>query len=181
MKVAIIARLHAKGNVEIKPGHRRASYLCFMAEFLDPQGNTVKASEAATLHCDAQGVWWVRIGAKNYRIEVHQESSGRFDLRVNGRSGELKKYGLREQLMERMGIADAANEAEKNLCAPMPGRVLEIRVKAGDELVSGEALIVLEAMKMENVLAAQGDVKVSVVHVATGESVEKGAVLIEFT
>jgi acetyl/propionyl-CoA carboxylase alpha subunit len=83
--------------------------------------------------------------------------------------------------MERMGIADAANEAAKNLCAPMPGRVLEIRVKAGDELVSGEALIVLEAMKMENVLAAQGDVKVSVVHVATGESVEKGAVLIEFT
>ena len=91
MKVAIIASLHAKGDVEIKPGHGRASYLCFMAEFLDPQGNAVKASEAATLHCDAQGVWWVRIGTKNHRIEVHQEPSGRFDLRGEREQRRVEK------------------------------------------------------------------------------------------
>jgi biotin carboxyl carrier protein len=62
----------------------------------------------------------------------------------------------------------------------MPGKVLEIRVKPGDRITSGAALVVLEAMKMENVLAATSDVEIANVLVQPGESVEKGAVLLEF-
>jgi biotin carboxyl carrier protein len=101
-------------------------------------------------------------------------------VRVDGKSGSLKKHGLREQLMERMGISNAVDVADSSLTSPMPGKVLEIRVKPGDRITSGAALVVLEAMKMENVLAATSDVEIANVLVQPGESVEKGAVLLEF-
>lgn len=151
-----------------------------MDEFLDSHGTLVTAAEAKQLHCDAQGIWWIRVGMKNHRVELHQTGSGRYEVRVDGRVGALKKHGLREQLMERMGITDAADAADRSLCAPMPGKVLEVRVKPGDIVESGSALVILEAMKMENVLTASSEVEITAVLVQPGESVEKGGVLVEF-
>jgi acetyl/propionyl-CoA carboxylase alpha subunit len=151
-----------------------------MAEFLDNSGSAVQAANATQVHCDAQGIWWVRVGKKNHRVELHTNDAGLFEVRVDGKSGSLKKHGLREQLMERMGISNAVDVADSSLTSPMPGKVLEIRVKPGDRITSGAALVVLEAMKMENVLAATSDVEIANVLVQPGESVEKGAVLLEF-
>ena len=61
----------------------------------------------------------------------------------------------------------------------MPGLVLEIMVKAGDEVKKGDALLILEAMKMENVLKATGDGTVKSVSVSKGAPVDKGTILIE--
>lgn len=62
--------------------------------------------------------------------------------------------------------------------SPMPGTVLDIPVKVGDAVKSGDTLIVLEAMKMENAIVAPKDAKVTAVHVTKGQSVESGAVLV---
>ena len=62
----------------------------------------------------------------------------------------------------------------------MPGKVLEVKVAAGDEVAAGDALLVLEAMKMENVLRAPRDGKIERVYAPVGEAVEKGAVLVTY-
>ena len=62
--------------------------------------------------------------------------------------------------------------------APMPGKVLQVLVKEGDAVEEGQPLLVLEAMKMENVIKAAVNGKVSVVKAAQGQAVEKGALLV---
>ncbi len=63
------------------------------------------------------------------------------------------------------------------LVAPMPGKVLEVRASVGDEVVAGQDLLVLEAMKMEHRMAAPFDGVVGEVRVSAGEQVDNGAVL----
>ncbi len=62
----------------------------------------------------------------------------------------------------------------------MPGKIIEIFVKDGDEVKAGKPLLIMEAMKMENEMRAAGDVKIKKIKVKQGDSVETGAVLIEF-
>ena len=81
--------------------------------------------------------------------------------------------------MERMGLEDAASSASKELRAPMPGKVLEVLVKEGQHVAEGDPMLVLEAMKMENVLRSAGEGSVGRIHVDAGQAVEKDAVLIE--
>ena len=64
--------------------------------------------------------------------------------------------------------------------APMPGKVLQVLVKPGDAVEEGQALLVLEAMKMENMIKAVVAGIVSEVPIAEGEAVEKGALLVGF-
>lgn len=74
--------------------------------------------------------------------------------------------------------APAAAAGGEPVKSPMPGTVLDIPVKVGDAVKSGDTLIVLEAMKMENAIVAPKDAKVVAVHVTKGQSVESGAVLV---
>jgi biotin carboxyl carrier protein len=62
----------------------------------------------------------------------------------------------------------------------MPGVVVELRVEAGQAVTKGQVLLILEAMKMQNEICAQGDAVIKQVHVATGEAVAAGAKLVEF-
>jgi biotin carboxyl carrier protein len=62
----------------------------------------------------------------------------------------------------------------------MPGRVVKVHVSAGDEVEAGQALLVVEAMKMENELRAKAPGKITEVHVAAGEAVEANAKLVTF-
>ena len=80
--------------------------------------------------------------------------------------------------MERMGLEDGASAKSRELRAPMPGKVLEILVQEGQTVEEGEAMLVLEAMKMENVLRAGSSGVVSSIGVEAGHAVEKEAVLI---
>ncbi len=62
--------------------------------------------------------------------------------------------------------------------APMPGKVLEVKVKAGDAVKSGDVLMILEAMKMQNEIMAPADGTVSDVRVSAGQTVSTGDVMI---
>ena len=62
----------------------------------------------------------------------------------------------------------------------MPGRVLSIAVRAGQEVKAGEPLAVVDAMKMENVLRAERDGRIARVVAATGESLGADQVILEF-
>ncbi len=72
-----------------------------------------------------------------------------------------------------------ASAGEGTVCSPMPGRVLKLLVAEGDTVEAGAAVVVVEAMKMENELATQRAGTVKKIHVAAGQAVESGAKLVE--
>jgi 3-methylcrotonyl-CoA carboxylase alpha subunit len=85
-------------------------------------------------------------------------------------------YRLR---LEREGARPAPRASSGALEAPMPGKVIAIRVKAGQAVRKGEELLVVEAMKMENALRAPRDGVVKGVRAGLGDMVNPGAVLVE--
>jgi 3-methylcrotonyl-CoA carboxylase alpha subunit len=85
-------------------------------------------------------------------------------------------YGLtREQPTS--GGANISTTASPDIVAPMPGKVIQVIVQAGDHVTSGDTLMVLEAMKMETRLLAEAAGIVEAVHVKGGDLVNGGQVL----
>jgi biotin carboxyl carrier protein len=62
----------------------------------------------------------------------------------------------------------------------MPGRIVQVTIAVGQELHPGDEILSLEAMKMENVLKAEGTGVVKAILISAGQVVEKGTVLVEF-
>ena len=76
--------------------------------------------------------------------------------------------------------ADAAGAATDRIVTPMPGKVIQLLVKAGDAVKRGQPLAVLEAMKMEHTLSAPADETIESVSVAAGDQVAEGTIVIRF-
>ncbi|MEA3296660.1 MAG: biotin/lipoyl-containing protein [candidate division Zixibacteria bacterium] len=91
---------------------------------------------------------------------------------------EIEDYNL-AQMRKTAGISSGPT-IEKTLKAPMPGLLLEVKVTPGDTVTKGQPLLVVEAMKMENIIKAKADATVKVVHISGGASIEKGDKLLEF-
>ncbi|MEM1136359.1 MAG: acetyl-CoA carboxylase biotin carboxyl carrier protein subunit [Bacteroidota bacterium] len=83
-------------------------------------------------------------------------------------------------LLEKMGINHTSTNTVKDIKAPMPGKILEIICNEGDEIKKGDKVMILEAMKMENVLKSPGEGIVKSIKVKTGDNVEKNHILIAF-
>ena len=75
------------------------------------------------------------------------------------------------------GSADA--DSDSSMTAPMPGRILEVKVDNGQSVEAGELLLVMEAMKMEHRIVAPSDGVIARVHFAIGDQVQQGDVLVE--
>lgn len=76
---------------------------------------------------------------------------------------------------------EANGEASGFITAAMPGTILEVRAAVGDPVVRGKALLILEAMKMENEIMAPCDGVIAEIHVTVGASVNSGDLLIVVT
>jgi 3-methylcrotonyl-CoA carboxylase alpha subunit len=84
------------------------------------------------------------------------------------------------QLNDPFLAADAAGVATDRVSSPMPGKIVQILVRAGEVVKQGQPLAVLEAMKMEHTLKAASDARVESVEVAAGEQVAEGALILRF-
>ena len=101
-------------------------------------------------------------------------------LKLNHRVFEVKrKYALLD-LISQLGLDQQKVKKLKELSSPMPGRVLKIMIKVGDQINIGDSLLSLEAMKMENILKSDGEGIVKEVFINEQQVVDKGEVLIEF-
>ena len=102
--------------------------------------------------------WVIQRGGEGWAVEV-----------VDERTAQLRA------LKKDPGKHDAPGLVR----APMPGLVLRVEVEAGQEIVAGSGLVVLEAMKMENEIRSSGPGRVKAVLVEPGQAVEKGTPLVE--
>ena len=77
-----------------------------------------------------------------------------------------------------LALLDDVERAAGGYSAPMPGKVLDVRVQPGNAVTKGQALLTMEAMKMEHLVTASSDGVVAEVRVASGQQVDAGQVLI---
>jgi acetyl/propionyl-CoA carboxylase alpha subunit len=104
-----------------------------------------------------------------------------FGIRINGRLYTTAVKDELDQVLEQLGLGQQQSKIKiNNVKAPMPGLIQSVGVKAGDEVLKGDSLLVLVAMKMENVIKASGDGTVKALMIEPGQSVEKNQVLLEF-
>ena len=127
------------------------------------------------------GLISVLYNGKSYTaiIENTDLKNKEISLRING---QLYKTTIKEPidlLLSNMGLDMKAMQKAEPVKAPMPGMVLKILVTPGQQINKGDGLVVLEAMKMENILKATHAATVKAIKVSERTAVEKGTVLIE--
>lgn len=118
---------------------------------------------------------------KAYQVEVvDTDFPNKFvTVKLNGNKYEVKLSDQHDQLIKQLGLT-AKNTSKINaIKAPMPGLVLDIAVTIGQKVEKEDGLIILEAMKMENVIKCGGDGIITAIHVEKGVAVDKGQLLIE--
>jgi biotin carboxyl carrier protein len=119
---------------------------------------------------------------KSYRAEVVKidTATKTFTLKINGNIHTVSLKNKFDLLLDKMGMNNGLAGKVNNIKAPMPGLIINLKVKEGDVVKQGDPLLILEAMKMENIIKSSGDGVVKSVKIKKGDSVEKNQVLIEF-
>lgn len=100
------------------------------------------------------------------------------ELRINNRYYRYTVKDRYDEVLEAMGLDRKKGSRISEIKAPMPGLVLEVLVSSGDEVKADQPLLILEAMKMENVIKAPADCLVKKVEISKGDSVEKNQLLL---
>ena len=123
----------------------------------------------------------ILLNQKSYKAELIEANfqTKIFKIKINGAPYNILVADQFDQLVERLGLSAIASHKVKDIKAPMPGLVLDISVAAGQEVNRGDKLVILEAMKMENVIKSEGEGIVKEIHVEKGATVDKGQMLIE--
>ena len=118
---------------------------------------------------------------KSFKIEIIKTDFQKkvYKILVNGNSYSVKIKDELDKLIKDLGLTINGKQKDSNVKAPMPGIILDVQVINGQEVLEGDALMVLEAMKMENILTAPKDGIIKTINVEKGVTVEKGELLIE--
>ena len=124
-------------------------------------------------------VWRGTIDGRPVAVQVRPVLNG-VGLAHRGVELDARVYTRREAELARLMPVKEAADTSKLLLCPMPGLVVSIAVSEGQEVKAGEQLCIVEAMKMENVLRAERDTKVSKINAKPGDSLAVDAVIMEF-
>ena len=115
--------------------------------------------------------------AKILKTDFHNRE---YEIRVKKSKYKVVITDELDALIKKMGFSLGNTKQINNLKAPMPGLILEIHVKPGQEVKDGDPLLILSAMKMENSFVSSRDGIIKSVHVKKDDAIEKGQLLIEF-
>lgn len=131
---------------------------------------------------EGEGAWHVLIDGKGYHIELLSvDVSGKtYHLNVNGNRHQVRLADPYDVLIDQLGLAKKIVHAVREIKAPMPGLVREVLVADGQTVAENEPLLILEAMKMENVIKSPTAGVIRSVSVVVNAPVDKGQVLISF-
>ncbi|NNF01586.1 MAG: biotin/lipoyl-binding protein [Bacteroidia bacterium] len=122
----------------------------------------------------------VLFGNKSFRVQVLKanKTTKTYTIKVGSNRYEISLADKYDLLLKKLGMAGVGELKVNDLKAPMPGLVVDVLVKEGQDIKKGDPILVLEAMKMENILKAVSDATVKSVSVAKGSKVEKNETLV---
>ena len=126
-----------------------------------------------------KGVVDAILAGVNLKFKIDKKNGG-YDFRYRGSHGSVKVLRKREAALFRHMIERPQDDVSKLVISPMPGLLVKLAVSVGDKVVSGQALCVVEAMKMENVIRAEKNSIVKALNASVGKSLSVGDVIIEF-
>lgn len=128
------------------------------------------------------GQYSLVVNGRSHRVLVLKEDleNRTVRLRIGAHTYTVQLEDEQAHLMHELGLDKAAGAAVKEIKAPMPGLVLKLLVKEGEAVKKNDPVLILEAMKMENVIKSPGDGTVSKLHAAERTAVEKGQLLVSF-
>lgn len=119
------------------------------------------------------GIWLLIVGNRRIRAHIVSDGEARY-IHINGKTIMLN-------LVDERSARRKQTRSAGDLTAQMPGQVVEVLVSEGDTVTSGQALVILEAMKMEIRVTAQTDGIVAGVFVTQNDVVQRGQRLVEIT
>lgn len=141
----------------------------------------INLEETLDLRPKVDGTYSLIHDSKNYNVTLEQVNLEKKEvvLWLDDQKHTCKISTSLDLLIKDMGLLSAKSTKVKEIKAPMPGKVIEVLVDESQEVKKGESLLILEAMKMENVIKAPHDLNVKSIKVKLGQAVEKGAVLLK--
>ncbi len=148
---------------------------------LSPSGIRVdgRPVEVSLEHVYDTPVRSLLVDREAYRLVVRRDGPGRWNLRLRGCELVADVVDERAKAIRDMAGARATPPGPRPIVAPMPGIVVKVEVSEGERVQGGQAIVIVEAMKMENELRADGAGTVTRIHVREGDAVEKGRLLVD--
>lgn len=116
----------------------------------------------------------------NVTVKQYNPETKTAVLSVNGNDYEVSIRDKNDLLLEKLGINAKSSAAINDIKAPMPGMIIQVSAAEGVEIKKGDVILILEAMKMENVIKSPRDGKIKKVHIELKQTVEKNQLLVEF-
>ncbi|WP_108868531.1 acetyl-CoA carboxylase biotin carboxyl carrier protein subunit [Aquimarina aquimarini] len=118
----------------------------------------------------------------SYHTEIVQSdfNAKQYTIRVNHNTYQVNIADELDARIKEMGFSIGSSKQVNAIKAPMPGLLLDIQVKTGQEVKEDDPLLILEAMKMENIILSPRDGIIKSISATTGDAVDKGQLLIEF-
>ena len=119
---------------------------------------------------------------KSFHIQTTHSDFGNkhYQLKINNDDYDVVIETPLDSLIDSMGFVLNNSALVESIEAPMPGLILEVSIQEGQEVKENDQLLILEAMKMENVIVSPRDGVIKCISVTTGEAVEKKRTLITF-
>ena len=115
-----------------------------------------------------------------YQISVVESHDSSLTLNINGEEFSVSTKDHIAQILEELGMDVITNEVINEINAPMPGTIIDIAVSEGQEIQEGDTILILEAMKMENIIKSPVNATIQKIHIEKGQNVEKNQVLVSF-
>lgn len=130
----------------------------------------------------ANGSYHILQNSKPFRAEIADSdfNAKNYTVRINNKSYRVNILDKLDLLIKEMGFSIGTANNIDAIEAPMPGLILDITVAEKKEVKEGDALLVLEAMKMENVITSPRDGTIKSIAVNKGDAVTKKQLLIQF-
>ena len=125
---------------------------------------------------DGEQIYSFLLGDHSYEIFVNR-TEGVYEVLVAGERHEITVEDEYTQRLHKLSGKTRGPKGEAQVKAPMPGLVVAVRAKEGDQVKSGQGVLILEAMKMENELRAPWNGTIKSVKVSAGQKVEQGQLL----
>jgi len=174
-----VVQLEGEGGPQFQSAEIDAIPGGFRVELLNWGGEITNTYTLMTAWKPGDLVWTGTVFDDTVSVQVRAIPNG-VALAHRGVAVKARVYTEREAALALLMPEKVSSAGGKELLCPMPGLVVSISAVPGQEVKAGEALAVVEAMKMENVLRAERDGIIKAVHAKPGESLAVDAVILEF-